>query len=119
MFERILVPLDGSLCAEQTLPFAAHIAQTYHSAIVLTRIVDPLETVGISSIQASATANALREIQENEAQEYLQRIRSSQTLEQLETSIEIHSGDVATTLLEMINNLHQPGNYKQPWPHRI
>ncbi|BCL78574.1 universal stress protein UspA [Ktedonobacteria bacterium brp13] len=104
MFERILVPLDGSLRAEQALPFAANIARTYHSAIVLTRIVDTLETVGISSIQASAVANEIRDIQEKEAQEYLQRIRSSKTLEQLETSIEIHSGDVATTLLEMINN---------------
>lgn len=104
MFERILVPLDGSPRAEQALPFAAHIARAYHSAIVLTRIVDTLGTVGVSSIQASAVANELRDILEKEAQEYLQRIRSSKTLEQLETSIEIHAGDVATALLEIIDN---------------
>ncbi|GHO84445.1 universal stress protein [Dictyobacter formicarum] len=102
MFKRILVPLDGSVRAEQALPLATHIARTYNSIIVLTRIVDIFETVGASSIQAAALANEIREIQEKEAQEYLQRIRGARELEQPGTVIEIHTGDVATTLLEMI-----------------
>ncbi|GER90690.1 hypothetical protein KDW_48520 [Dictyobacter vulcani] len=103
MFKRILVPLDGSPRAEQVLPVAAHIARTYNSAIVLTRIVDIFEAVGASSIQAAALENEIREIQEKEAQEYLQRIQRAGMLEQLEISTEIHSGDVATMLLEMIS----------------
>ncbi|GCE06515.1 universal stress protein [Dictyobacter aurantiacus] len=102
MFKRILVPLDGSARAEQALPLAAHIARTYNSAIILTRIVDVFETVGASSIQAAALTNEIREIQEKEAREYLQRIYGARELERLDTAIEVHSGDVATTLLEMI-----------------
>ncbi|GCE20535.1 universal stress protein [Dictyobacter kobayashii] len=102
MFRRILVPLDGSPRAEQVLPLAAHIARTYNSTIVLTRIVDIFETIGASTIQAATLTNEIREIQEKEAQQYLQRVLSDKALEQLETSIEIHSGDVATTLLELI-----------------
>lgn len=102
MFKRILVPLDGSARAEQTLPLAARIARTYNSSIVLTRIVDIFETIGASSIQAAALTNEIREIQETEAQEYLQRIYSAKELEQIDRSIEVHAGDVATTLLEMI-----------------
>ncbi|GCE30149.1 universal stress protein UspA [Dictyobacter alpinus] len=103
MFKHILVPLDGSPRAEQALPFAAQLARVYRSTIVLARIVDIFETIGASSIQAAALTNEIREIQEKDAQEYLQRICSSGPLEKLETSMEIHSGDVATTLLDIIN----------------
>jgi nucleotide-binding universal stress UspA family protein len=40
MFQRILVPLDGSSRAEQALPLAAHVAQWSHSSIVLLRSVE-------------------------------------------------------------------------------
>ncbi|GHO88583.1 universal stress protein [Dictyobacter formicarum] len=103
MFKRILVPLDGSARSEQALPLAAHIARTYNSSLVLTRIVDIFETIGASSIQAAALANEIRETQEKEAQEYLQRIYNTRELEQLDRAIEVHSGDVTTMLLDMID----------------
>ena len=40
MFQRILVPLDGSLRAERAIPVAARIASASHSSILLVRVID-------------------------------------------------------------------------------
>lgn len=102
MFTRILVPLDGSSRAEQALPLAAHIARASHCTIVLVRVVDIAGTVGVASVQAAALLNEMRESQEREAKTYLQQIRTSQMLKQGETVIEMHTGDAASTLLDVI-----------------
>jgi nucleotide-binding universal stress UspA family protein len=39
MFDRILVPLDGSTDAEHVLPVAARIARASHGSIILLRAV--------------------------------------------------------------------------------
>ena len=41
MFERILVPLDGSPLAEQALPIAARVARASQGSILLLRVVTP------------------------------------------------------------------------------
>ncbi len=40
MFQRILVPLDGSLRAERAIPVAARLARASHSSILLVRVID-------------------------------------------------------------------------------
>ncbi len=42
MFERILVPLDGSLLAEQAIPHAERFARIFGSSIVLLRVLEVL-----------------------------------------------------------------------------
>ena len=39
MFQRILVPLDGSTRAERAIPVAARIARASHGSVVLVRVV--------------------------------------------------------------------------------
>ena len=41
MFQRILVPLDGSERAEQALPVAAHIARASHGSVLLLSVLPP------------------------------------------------------------------------------
>ncbi len=41
MFERMLVPLDGSTHAEQALPLAARLAHASGGAILLVQVVTP------------------------------------------------------------------------------
>jgi nucleotide-binding universal stress UspA family protein len=41
MFERILVPLDGSILAEQAIPHAAQFARIFGSSITLLQVLDP------------------------------------------------------------------------------
>lgn len=104
MFKRILAPLDGSTRAEQALPLAIHIAQVYHSAIVLVNVIDIVNTVGTNSIQVAALMSQMRSLREKEAAEYLKRLSSSKAFTNIETSIEVHTGDVASSLLNVIHN---------------
>ncbi len=48
MFQRILVPLDGSLPAEHPLPIAARIARATGGSLHLVRVVSPLMTMNSS-----------------------------------------------------------------------
>lgn len=41
MFQRILVPLDGSALAEQVLPTAARLARIAGGSVILLRVVKP------------------------------------------------------------------------------
>ncbi len=52
MFERILVPLDGSSSAEITLPYVTQIASKFGSQIVLVRVA---ESFGLSLVNACRT----------------------------------------------------------------
>jgi len=42
MYKRILLPLDGSLLAEQALPHAAAIAEHFQSKLILLKVLVPL-----------------------------------------------------------------------------
>ncbi len=42
MYERILLPLDGSPLAEQALPHAIVMAERFHSEMILLRVLIPL-----------------------------------------------------------------------------
>ncbi|MHB9031976.1 MAG: universal stress protein [Anaerolineae bacterium] len=41
MFNRILIPLDGSILAEQVIPHAVHFARIFMSEIILLQVLDP------------------------------------------------------------------------------
>lgn len=45
MFDRIMVPLDGSETAERALPYAAMLARAWGSEVVLVTVVSPVEFV--------------------------------------------------------------------------
>jgi nucleotide-binding universal stress UspA family protein len=57
MFSTILVPLDGSLLAEQALPFAERLARVAKARVILTRVVPPLSAAG-TSIETSIALTA-------------------------------------------------------------
>lgn len=42
MYERILIPLDGSPLAEQALPHAIGLAEHFHLELILLRVLIPL-----------------------------------------------------------------------------
>ena len=45
MYQKILVPLDGSQRAEKMLPFVEELAQKFGSQLVLLQVVEPMVTV--------------------------------------------------------------------------
>ncbi|GCE06521.1 universal stress protein [Dictyobacter aurantiacus] len=50
MFKHILVPLDGSVRAEQAIPVAARIARLHHSALVLLESINPMDEMGLATL---------------------------------------------------------------------
>ena len=73
MFKRVMVPLDGSLLAEEALPSALAIAHQFKAELILIRVVTPqhigLHADGISYAELFAQ---LREQAKQVAHEYLQ-----------------------------------------------
>ncbi len=99
MFQRILVPLDGSSRAENALPVAACLARATAGSLVLVRVVStatalwPYMDTHFPGLQAAIDADCA------EACQYLQSIAASSSLDGLPTEVVVRSAPVASTLL--------------------
>jgi nucleotide-binding universal stress UspA family protein len=106
MFQRVLVPLDGSSRAEQALPVAVRIARASGGAVVLLRVVnlstefEAYSSAGPGAIQA--TADAIIE----EARDYLQGKAGSSNLAGVQTETEAISGQAAAAILSAVDTHH-------------
>lgn len=56
MFERILVPLDGSARGERIVPLVIHIARRFNSELTLLHVLSPVRTLGTASGPVSASS---------------------------------------------------------------
>jgi nucleotide-binding universal stress UspA family protein len=63
MFQRVIVPLDGSACAERAIPVAARLARVSGGSIVFVRVVLP--PVDFGKYTASRLVNSERIVFEN------------------------------------------------------
>lgn len=95
VFERILVPLDGSPKAESILPHVANLASAFGSRILLLRLVEPIVIESSDymleyPIHSRATDDAATERVVQSATEYLESIRRRLRAEYgLETSADV------------------------------
>lgn len=106
MFQRILVPLDGSARAEQALPVAARFARAARGRVILLRVVN-LTTQFISYPTADAEfVRAAIDADLDEASDYLERLASSRSLAGIATEIAAAVDLPADTILAMGEN-HQ------------
>jgi nucleotide-binding universal stress UspA family protein len=103
MFQRILVPLDGSSRAERSLPIAACIARASAGTIVLLRVVStPSEFLpSLVPPLPSASAQTLIEVERAEAVRYLARIATSEILAGILTETVVLVGSVASAILSV------------------
>lgn len=109
MFQHILVPLDGSLRAEQALPVAAQLARSSGGTLVLLRVV--LYPVEFDSFSADADAYAASsaalveedelEFDLKEAKDYLTHVMASDNLEGVGIQTEVIVGTPARTILSL------------------
>jgi nucleotide-binding universal stress UspA family protein len=101
MFQRILVPLDGSTRAEQAIPVAARIARASGGTIVCLRVVSPPLEFWPSLVPPlpSAALQTLIEVERVEASRYLTRLTASNELAGIGTAAEVRSGSAALAIL--------------------
>jgi nucleotide-binding universal stress UspA family protein len=103
-YERIVVPLDGSDLAELALPHAITLARATRIPIHLLRIVDitpltQLSVVGPGPEPAAVFAELeIVKTEEEEAANYLDRVRRGLIEQGLEATVEVHTGLVNAEL---------------------
>jgi nucleotide-binding universal stress UspA family protein len=106
MFERILVPLDGSSRAERALPVAVRLAHASGGAVVLLRVVDlaaeflvyPAADPGV--VQRTITAGL------EKARNYLESLSTVGSLRDVHTQPEVIVGQAATNILSIAETQH-------------
>ncbi|HJT59721.1 MAG TPA: universal stress protein [Ktedonobacteraceae bacterium] len=99
MFQHILVPLDGSLRAEEALPVAARIARATGGSILLLQVVNqPMDfSAGLSP--APLLTEQVIESEMAEAVDYLQSLCASPILAGIESKTQISFGLPAQHIL--------------------
>src|SRR5947209_8058059 len=102
MFQRILVPLDGSTRAEQAIPVAARIARASDGSIILLRAVTTLLEYASYAIYPSMITGEAVEADSKAATIYLKAVADSRDLAGIEVTTKIETGIVAPTLLDSI-----------------
>jgi nucleotide-binding universal stress UspA family protein len=92
MFQRILVPLDGSELAERALPIAARLARASGGSIASLRVVpSPLEFKSLRT-ESSMPMQAVSDSDLAEAVDYLTRIAASSMLAVVATTLQVLRG---------------------------
>jgi len=105
MFQRILVPLDGSSRAERAIPTAARIARAFGgSVILLSVVVPPVSSGKFSTPEAFPEAGTDEELAQ--AAEYLKTLAQSDRLGGITTEVSTLVGGAAPTILSAAGSLH-------------
>ncbi|WP_069802354.1 universal stress protein [Thermogemmatispora onikobensis] len=103
MFQRILVPLDGSPRAEQALPLAARLARASRGRLILARIVQPgTALLWAPTALDPATMRSWLESATEAAEAYLQRVAALPVLHDVPTEKIVRSGLPADQLLRLV-----------------
>lgn len=110
MFQRILVPLDGSALAEKAFATAARLARASNGKVILLRVVSPpVEYANGSMFLSYTPTDILERVMETDradARHYLEGVAASSTLQGVHTQIEVHTGVAASLILSITESQH-------------
>lgn len=105
MFQRILVPVDGSVRAEQALPVAAHLARATGGTIILLRVVSIPSDFQVYSTVTPDVVQASLDAAQEEARSYLDGLANHLVLAGLPLQKEVVAGvnQTATVILSIVS----------------
>lgn len=98
MFQRILVPLDGSTRAEQAIPFAACIARATGGTVILLRVSNLVPDLEFRVLTLQDTFAAEADLEA--AKQYLDEISRRNDLANIRTETEAFLGSAAEIILD-------------------
>src|SRR5438045_9577387 len=106
MFQRILVPLDGSSRAERAIPVAARIARATHGSVLLLRVAAFPAQYGLSLYQAYPSSSPVLEeemldAELEQAHYYLTALAHSEPLAGITVAMQACTGVAAPAILAM------------------
>ena len=90
MFQRIMVPVDGSELSEAILPHASELARRLQIPLVLLTVLDPA-LVDISNIK-------------DETEQYMNRLAHNLKMDGLEVEVLVSFGDAAEQIVEVVGS---------------
>ena len=99
MFQRIVVPLDGSERAEQALPLAARLARASGGSLLLVRVVMPSDEVGWQAGEAAPFARETAGEEPGKARRSLETLAASEALAGIAVTTEVITGHPAEGIL--------------------
>ena len=100
MFQRLLIPLNGSVFAERALSIAAPIARASGGSIILTRVINKSNGFWPSMApQLLARRNMTADLAESE--QYLATVSATPELENILTKRIVRFGPTVSTLLTL------------------
>jgi nucleotide-binding universal stress UspA family protein len=106
-YHRIVVPLDGSAVAQQSLEQAQPIAAACNATLVLVTIVPPVADVGlVEAGVAPAWMEAESQEQQQRTQQYLAQLTAQLTAEGLRVCSRLGTGQPAEAILDISNEEH-------------
>ncbi|MGI9057164.1 MAG: universal stress protein [Ktedonobacteraceae bacterium] len=105
MFQRILVPLDGSQRAERAVPTAARIAHATNGTVVLLQVVSqPVEYLSSFALAPMVTDESIEQ-ELAEAKSYIAALAESAILRGLDVRTEVQFGLAGEQILGVIESL--------------
>ncbi len=104
MYQRILIPLDGSPIAEQVLPLVKMFAVRFQSSVVLFQAIEPIPK-GVPVEGPASRADDQVEMSRNQALEYLEAI-AQRFPQGIPAEHELRTGLPATAILETAESAH-------------
>ena len=99
MFQRILVPLDGSPRAERALPVAIRLARASGGTVVLMRVAGTPTTLAPVPAPYPGTLRAMLDTDLAEARAYLEALTGGSGLSDVHTEINVIEGPTANRIL--------------------
>lgn len=128
LYKRILVPLDGSQRAENVLPLITQLAQFHKSQVHLVHVVEAPEMARQMPPAPEDVELANRVVERNreEAEHYLEHLKSRSYLKDIDVRIHLVTSENATVALHQLEeqeridfvtlNAHGYSGYHQ-WPY--
>ena len=99
MFQRILIPLDGSTRAERAIPVAARLARASGGSVIFVRVVNKSDGFWPSVAQRTSLAQQALATDLAEAERYLKGVTFSPELEGIPTESVVQLGSTVPTIL--------------------
>jgi nucleotide-binding universal stress UspA family protein len=101
MYEKILVPLDGSARAEAILPHVEELAHCHHSEVVFLSVIDPAASLsGLEGLEMDMNRQLIQE-QFDEASSYLAAKEGEFREKQIESRSMVRYGAVVNTIISI------------------
>ena len=103
MYQKILVPLDGSDRAGTIMPHAIEMAQRFDAKLILLQVIEPVATAALAYEGGISPIIYEREMAnlEESAKSYLANWRSKLAQKEITTSSIVEHGSVVRTILEV------------------